>query len=70
MRCPRCNGEWYVDIRAGRAGDIHATDVEFGLDDAKRRRAISAYYALCTMMNDQSEHLRALDDTGSQDRLS
>jgi choline-sulfatase len=28
------------------------TDVEFGLDDDKRRRAISAYYALCTMMND------------------
>src|SRR5260370_28427602 len=27
------------------------TDVEFGVDDAKRRRAISAYYALCTMMD-------------------
>jgi len=27
------------------------TDVEFGIDDDKRQRAISAYYALCTMMD-------------------
>jgi choline-sulfatase len=27
------------------------TDVEFGVDDEKRRRAVSAYYALCTMMD-------------------
>lgn len=41
------------------------TDVEFGLDDEKRRRAISAYYALCTMMNDHIGAIcAALDDTG------
>jgi choline-sulfatase len=28
------------------------TDVEFGADDGKRRRAVSAYYALCTMLDD------------------
>jgi choline-sulfatase len=28
------------------------TDIEFGADDDKRRRAISAYYALCTMLDD------------------
>jgi len=28
------------------------TDAEFGNDDAKRRRAISAYFALCTMLDD------------------
>jgi choline-sulfatase len=28
------------------------TDAEFGMDDAKRRRAISAYFALCTMLDD------------------
>ena len=28
------------------------TDAEFGHDDAKRRRAISAYFALCTMLDD------------------
>ena len=27
------------------------TDAEFGLDEDKRRHAISAYYALCTMMD-------------------
>src|SRR5262249_33426384 len=27
------------------------TDVEFGADDDKRRRAVSAYYALCSMMD-------------------
>jgi choline-sulfatase len=27
------------------------TDAEFGADDDKRRRAISAYYALCTMLD-------------------
>jgi choline-sulfatase len=29
-----------------------ATDTEFGTDNDKRRRAISAYYALCTMVDD------------------
>jgi choline-sulfatase len=28
------------------------TDVEFGADDDKRRRAASAYFALCTMLDD------------------
>lgn len=41
------------------------TDAEFGSDDDKRRRAISAYYALCTMVDD---HVGAicdvLDSTG------
>lgn len=41
------------------------SDAEFGLDDDKRRRAISAYYALCTMVDD---HVGAicdvLDSTG------
>ena len=41
------------------------TDVEFGVDDEKRRQAISAYYALCTMMNDHVGAIcAALDDTG------
>ena len=34
-----------------------ATDSEFGCDDGKRRDAISAYYALCTMMD---EHVGAI----------
>jgi len=33
------------------------TDVEFGSDEDKRRRAASAYYALCTMMD---EHVGAI----------
>src|SRR5262245_35978088 len=33
------------------------TDVEFGSDEGKRRRAGSAYYALCTMMD---EHVGAI----------
>lgn len=41
------------------------TDAEFGSDEDKRRRAISAYYALCTMVDD---HVGAicdvLDSTG------
>jgi choline-sulfatase len=41
------------------------TDVEFGIDDAKRRRAISAYYALCTMMDEHVGAIcAALDETG------
>jgi len=41
------------------------TDVEFGLDDDKRRRAISAYYALCTMVNDHVGTIcAALDEAG------
>jgi choline-sulfatase len=36
-----------------------ATDSEFGNDDEKRRRAISAYYALCTMIDD---HVGAICD--------
>jgi len=40
------------------------TDVEFGSDDDKRRRAISAYYALCTMMDSHvGAILAALDET-------
>jgi choline-sulfatase len=35
------------------------TDVEFGADDYKRRRAISAYYALCTMLD---SHVGAICD--------
>ncbi len=35
------------------------TDAEFGTDDDKRRRAISAYYALCTMVDD---HVGAICD--------
>ena len=35
------------------------TDVEFGSDDDKRRRAISAYYALCSMLDD---HVGAICD--------
>ena len=42
------------------------TDVEFGLDDAKRRRAISAYYALCTMMDSHVGAIcAALEETGA-----
>jgi choline-sulfatase len=42
------------------------TDVEFGLDDAKRRRAISAYYALCTMMDGHVGAIcAALEETGA-----
>src|SRR4029077_2963197 len=41
------------------------TDVEFGVDDAKRRRAISAYYALCTMMDGHIGAIcAALEETG------
>jgi len=35
------------------------TDAEFGTDDDKRRRAVSAYYALCTMVDD---HVGAICD--------
>jgi choline-sulfatase len=35
------------------------TDAEFGIDDDKRRRAISAYYALCTMVDN---HVGAICD--------
>jgi choline-sulfatase len=42
---------------------VLATDQEFGSDD-KRRRAISAYYALCTMLDDHVGAIcAALDDT-------
>jgi choline-sulfatase len=48
-----------------------ATDTEFGSDDDKRRRAISAYYALCTMVDD---HVGAicdlLDRTGLADKTT
>ena len=41
------------------------TDDEFGSDHDKRRRAISAYYALCTMIDDHVGAIcAALDDTG------
>jgi choline-sulfatase len=42
-----------------------ATDSEFGSDDHKRRRAISAYYALCSMVDDHVGTIcEALDSTG------
>jgi choline-sulfatase len=42
------------------------TDVEFGVDDAKRRCAISAYYALCTMMDGHIGAIcAALEETGA-----
>jgi choline-sulfatase len=42
------------------------TDPEFGSDDEKRRRAISAYYALCTMMDDHAGTIcAALEETGA-----
>jgi len=41
------------------------TDDEFGADNEKRRRAISAYYALCTMVDEHVGAIRAaLDATG------
>jgi choline-sulfatase len=41
------------------------TDAEFGSDDDKRRRAISAYYALCTMVDDHVGAIcHVLDSTG------
>jgi choline-sulfatase len=41
------------------------TDIEFGIDDGKRHRAVSAYYALCTMMDDHVGAIcAALDETG------
>ena len=42
------------------------TDTEFAGDDAKRRRAISAYYALCTMMDGHVGAIcAALEETGA-----
>jgi choline-sulfatase len=42
------------------------TDSEFGIDDAKRRRAVSAYYALCTMMDAHVGAIwAALEETGA-----
>jgi choline-sulfatase len=42
------------------------TDIEFGADDDKRRRAISAYYALCTMMDSHIGAIcAALEETGA-----
>ena len=42
------------------------TDVEFGADDEKRRRAVSAYYALCTMMDGHIGAIcAALEETGA-----
>jgi choline-sulfatase len=42
------------------------TDIEFGADDDKRRRAISAYYALCTMMDSHIGAIcTALEETGA-----
>jgi choline-sulfatase len=47
------------------------TDVEFGVDDAKRRRAISAYYALCTMMDEHVGAIgAALEETGAAETTS
>jgi choline-sulfatase len=41
------------------------TDVEFGGDNQKRRLAIAAYYALCTMMDDHVGAIcSALEETG------
>jgi len=42
------------------------TDAEFARDDEKRRRAISAYYALCTMMDGHVGAIcAALEETGA-----
>jgi choline-sulfatase len=42
------------------------TDPEFGGDDEKRRRAISAYFALCTMMDEHVGAIcNALQETGA-----
>jgi choline-sulfatase len=42
------------------------TDVEFGGDNRKRQRAISAYYALCTMMDSHVGAIcLALEETGA-----
>ena len=42
------------------------TDAEFAGDDEKRRRAISAYYALCTMMDAHvGAILAAIEETGA-----
>jgi len=47
------------------------TDVEFGVDDAKRRRAISAYYALCTMMDGHVGAIcAALEESGAAETTS
>jgi len=44
------------------------TDAEFGHDDAKRRCAISAYFALCTMLDDHVGAIcTALEDAGLAD---
>jgi choline-sulfatase len=44
------------------------TDAEFGHDDAKRRCAISAYFALCTMLDDHVGAIcAALEDAGLAD---
>lgn len=44
------------------------TDVEFGSDDVKRRHAISAYYALCSMMDAHIGSIcAALEETGAAD---
>src|SRR5215468_9559091 len=49
---------------ATRGESFMPTDVEFGVDDAKRCRAISAYYALCTMMDGHvSAICTALEET-------
>jgi len=47
------------------------TDAEFDIDDAKRRRAISAYYALCTMMDDHVGAICAtLEEIGASETTS
>jgi len=47
------------------------TDPEFGSDDEKRRHAISAYYALCTMMDDHVGAIcAALEETGALDHTT
>ena len=47
------------------------TDVEFGADDDKRRRAVSAYYALCTMMDGHvGAILAALEEAGACERTA
>jgi Sulfatase len=47
------------------------TDIEFGADDAKRRGAVSAYYALCTMLDEHVGAIcAALDETGLAETTS
>jgi choline-sulfatase len=52
MPLPKLRSPYYVRHPwLAKQESFMLTDVEFGADDDKRRRAISAYYALCTMLD-------------------